>query len=83
MIEIRHRSTGTLLYQSESSTTIHEAVIHALRSRTDLSGANLSGANLSRGDLSLAQLDGGTSLHRALMIDTRVDPKHAPEERQP
>ena len=55
--EIRHLSTGTVIYEDEagSFSALVQAAVHA---RANLSGADLSGANLSRADLSGANLSG-------------------------
>jgi len=63
MIEIKHRSNGTVLYQSETATTVRAAVEEAVwkgvsLSNADLSHANLSHANLSHAHLSHANLSG-------------------------
>jgi len=56
MIEIKHRSNGTVLYQSETATTVGEAVEEAVRKGVSLSYANLSCANLSCANLYHADL---------------------------
>jgi uncharacterized protein YjbI with pentapeptide repeats len=55
----------------------------ALMSKARLEGADLSGSNLARGDLSLVRLDAGTKIEDALLLDTRVDPKHDPKADRP
>lgn len=55
MIEIPHRYTGTVVYRSETATTLRDAVIEAVRmganlTRADLTGADLSYANLTRAE---------------------------------
>jgi len=63
-IQIKHRLTGSILFEYESTdNTIKQTVIEAIKSGADLSvadlsGANLYGANLSRADLSGADLSG-------------------------
>ncbi|MFA6168383.1 MAG: pentapeptide repeat-containing protein [Gemmatimonadaceae bacterium] len=69
MIQIKRWTDGTIIYASQTATTITEAIrevvaaagkagIRADLSRANLSRANLSGAYLSRADLSGANLSG-------------------------
>ena len=51
-------------------------LLEATLSKAVLLGTDLPGTNLSRADLSRARVDGATQLDRALMLDTRVEPKH-------
>ena len=53
-------------------------LLGAVLQKAKLQGTDLTGANLSRADLSLAQVDDGTSVDEALMLDTRVDPRYQP-----
>jgi len=53
--------------------------LNAIAQKADLRGADLTGSNLSRADVSLARFDRDTTLEGALLIDTRVDPKHREE----
>ncbi len=46
MIEIVHRYTSAVLFQSKSAATIAEAVAEAVKSRANLDGASLGGAYL-------------------------------------
>ena len=57
MIEIKHKNTGATIYTSECET-LRQAVLSALSSCADLSGAYLRGANLRGADLSGAYLRG-------------------------
>ena len=72
-IEIKYRFTNNVLFAC-GAENMREAVVKAVKSRADLSGANLSradlsGANLSGADLSRAYLSGadlsGANLSRA------------------
>jgi uncharacterized protein YjbI with pentapeptide repeats len=61
MIEIKHRTNGTVLYTAQSAADVRAAVLEAAKAKADLrwadlSEANLSGANLSEADLSEADL---------------------------
>ncbi|MBI4702260.1 MAG: DUF2169 domain-containing protein [Deltaproteobacteria bacterium] len=51
-------------------------LLDATLSKAVLAGADLTGANLSRADLSRVRTDGATNLEAALMLDTRLEPKH-------
>ena len=73
MIEITHRYTSAVLYQSEDAKTVREALEAARGAGADLSGADLSGANLSWADLSEADLY-GTNLYGADLSDTVLQP---------
>ncbi len=57
--EIRHLSTGAVIYEGEAGS-FSALVQAAVRARTDLSGANLIGASLSHADLSGADLSGSS-----------------------
>ena len=57
-IEIRHRSTGAVLYAGDGESVL-EVVAAAVQGGADLRGANLGGANLRGADL------GGADLARA------------------
>jgi hypothetical protein len=54
-IEIRHRSTGAVLYAGDGESVL-EVVAAAVQGGADLSGADLSGADLSGADLGGADL---------------------------
>ena len=56
MIEITHRTNGTVLYTAQSAADVRAAVLEAAKAKADLRGANLSGANLSGANLSEADL---------------------------
>ena len=58
MIEIKRRFTDTVLFKSETATRIKEALVDAVKSCADLSGAYLVGAYLVGADLSGAYLSG-------------------------
>uniref|UniRef100_A0A6M3JDQ4 Pentapeptide repeat-containing protein n=1 Tax=viral metagenome TaxID=1070528 RepID=A0A6M3JDQ4_9ZZZZ len=71
--EIKSRFTGNILFSLETDS-LKLAVEAAVKSRSDLSGADLSGADLYRADLSGADLSGanlsganlsGANLYRA------------------
>jgi uncharacterized protein YjbI with pentapeptide repeats len=49
--------------------------MNAILQKADLSSADLRGANLFRADLSRVIVDGGTRIHDAKMVRTRVLPK--------
>ena len=77
MIEIKNRWTGKVIYTSQKET-LREAVIEAVKSGANLSGANLRDADLSGSDLSYANLSGsnlsasdlsGSDLRRADLSD--------------
>jgi len=56
-IEIKNRFTGEIIYTYISeNATIKDAILDAIKNKTNLSGAYLSGADLSRADLSEANL---------------------------
>ena len=67
-IEIRHRSTGAVLYAGDGESVL-EVVAAAVQGGADLRGANLGGANLRGADLGGADLRGadlgGADLARA------------------
>ena len=71
MIQIKHRLTGDILFESEKET-IKEAVIDAVEQKANLSRANLFGADLSGANLYGADLSGadlyGANLSRAYHI---------------
>ena len=52
-IEIK-RIDGTVAYESQSATSLREAVAEAVRQGVSLAGANCSGADFSRADFSRA-----------------------------
>lgn len=54
MIEITHRTNGTVLYTAQSAADVRAAVLEAAKAKADLRGADLSGANLRGADLSEA-----------------------------
>ena len=56
MIEITHRTNGTVLYTAQSAADVRAAVLEAAKAKADLSGANLRGADLSGADLRWANL---------------------------
>ena len=61
MIEIKHRTNGTVLYTAQSAADVRAAVLEAAKAKADLrwadlSEANLRGANLREADLSEADL---------------------------
>jgi hypothetical protein len=68
MIEILNRWTRAVMYSSEASKTIAEAVAEARLRDADLSGADLSGADLRDADLSGADLSGAV-LRDAVLRD--------------
>jgi hypothetical protein len=47
MIQIKSRWDGSVVYRSESASTVKEAVEEAVRARAPLAGANLADANLT------------------------------------
>ena len=55
-IQIKNRWTGSIIFESEKSTT-KEAVLEAKASGANLIGANLIGANLRGANLSGAELN--------------------------
>jgi uncharacterized protein YjbI with pentapeptide repeats len=57
MMQIKHRFTGEVIYESEKKT-IKEVVIEAVRKRINLEGADLRRANLERANLEEANLEG-------------------------
>ena len=58
MIEITHRTNGTVLYTAQSAADVRAAVLEAAKAKADLSGADLRGADLSGADLRWANLRG-------------------------
>jgi pentapeptide repeat protein len=56
-IEIKHRSTGTVLWSGEAASS-RDAVIAAVKAGAYLADANLAGANLAGADLADANLAG-------------------------
>ena len=56
MIEITHRTNGTVLYTAQSAADVRAAVLEAAKAKADLSGADLRGADLSGADLRWANL---------------------------
>ena len=50
-VDIVHRDTGAMLYQSETADTVAKAVSEAIEQGANLQGANLRGANLWGADL--------------------------------
>ena len=58
MIEITHRTNGTVLYTAQSAADVRAAVLEAAKAKADLSGADLRGADLSGADLRWANLSG-------------------------
>ncbi len=57
-IDIKHRTTGAVLFHSETATTTKEAVTEAVKARADLRGADLDGASLRDASLRGADLRG-------------------------
>ena len=55
-VEIRSIFGGAVLFTGNAGESQRQALIRAVRTRANLSGADLSGANLSRADLSGANL---------------------------
>ena len=78
MIAIKHRFTNTTLCEFNVKT-VKYAVIKAVESKTNLSGADLSGANLSGADLSGADLRGanlyGAKNAELLLAQTSIVPE--------
>jgi hypothetical protein len=54
-IEIKNRYTGSVIFETEA-VDLREAVVLAVKAKTDLSSADLRSANLSSADLSYANL---------------------------
>jgi hypothetical protein len=74
-LEIKHRSTGALLWSGEA-VSLRDAVTKALSARAYLAGADLAGANLARADLADANLAGanlaGADLAGAYLEDANL-----------
>jgi hypothetical protein len=70
-IKIRNRWTDDVLYSSTQATTVRDAVIEAVASRANLSGANLIDANLSGANLIDANLS-GANLSGANLVDANL-----------
>ena len=58
MIEITHRTNGTVLYTAQSAADVRAAVLEAAKAKADLRGADLRGADLRGADLRGANLRG-------------------------
>lgn len=71
--QIKHRWTGAVLFESESATTLREAVLAAVAAWADLAGANLTRADLTGADLAGADLT-RANLTRANLIWADLDP---------
>jgi hypothetical protein len=61
--EIKHRSTGSVLFSLETES-MKLCLVAAIRSGADLSGADLSGANLSGANLSGAGPSGASGVNK-------------------
>ena len=78
MIEIKHRTTGAVLYSSAAAENLRDAVIEAVGSGADLSEADLSEADLYGASLYGASLYGANlfeaNLYGADLSNTVLDP---------
>ena len=82
MIQIKRWDNGEIIYQSETATTVKEAIREAAKNKILLTNANLTNANLRRANLTNANLTNAdltwadltnANLTRANLTNTNLD----------
>ncbi|MBW2528119.1 MAG: DUF2169 domain-containing protein [Deltaproteobacteria bacterium] len=73
---IRARESLLMRTNLEGADAQGADLLGSIAQKAILRATDLRGSNLARADISLAQIDGTTKVDGALMLDTRVDPKH-------